>query len=196
MAYLSILVEFVGDFSFQVSFWSNLLAGLVIALAVSWALPRIIEVRKRPDLVFEFVQEHPTFLELKKGEPKTLKLGVSNRNRNIYLSTVYWHLFVPLALEPKLIPRGGRVATSEIHGEWKEFSGGTGAEEPLFPERGLNFPHGLLVQPRSTGDSHILFFFSTEYGISPRSARTAVKNLDQAIAKGHLGSLTLRVREG
>lgn len=176
--------------------WTNVfegfVAGSIIALMFSYFLPRELARFKKPkDVSFYFRGgDRGTELRLTKieggGWQGTLRLRIQNDGRSV-LKPYYWKLIFPAEINPEFVPIPNIERTED--GKWL-WTGGV-ILDPIFPDSSFTFPYQLKVKVSRPGEWFIHYFFNTEFGRFPSTAKFFEKDTEKAINNGYLGRLTI-----
>lgn len=172
----NVALEFMGQMSFQEAFWSNLLAGLVIALFATFWINRATDLFKKPKLKFVVKQDgcYRDTILLSKGEDgdfeASFRLAIKNEgNQTLRAREGYWHTYI---LETEV------RSPFSVLGESNHQRGLI--EDAIYPQSFTDFGHEWRFKiPEDKLDSaYIPYFFATDYGYFPSMVR-----LDQGTGK-------------
>lgn len=162
-------IKHMGESSFQEAFWSNLLAGLLIALLASIWINRATDLFKRPKLRLVIKQNgyyRDSVLLSKRDDgdyEATFRLAIRNDgNQTIQAHQGYWHTYI---LESE------GLSPFSVLGE-KNHQRGL-IEDAVYPKSFTDFGHEwkFKIQKDNLKSADIPFFFSTAYGYFPKTVK-------------------------
>ena len=179
------------------TFLTSVIVGIAIASLFSVAYPRYLEWLRRPKIVFLFRRNRTDEITVKK-ETSYLSLAILNKNKHSNIDKYYWCLIAkkPLRLrvwegDSKNKKDAATETLREADGSWTRCFGMIDA--PLFHDRSYVTTWTVEINPTSVGPWIIHYYFSTEHGVSPSSAKEMKKGGRYAIKGGHLGKLKIEV---
>lgn len=181
----------MGGSGFQEAFWSNLLAGLLLAFVASIWINRATDFFKKPQLRLVVKQNgyyRDTILLSKRDDgdyEASFRLAIRNDgNQTLQARQGYWQTFI---LETE-----GRSPFSVL-GEENHQRGLI--EDAVYPKSFTDFGHEwkFKIKKDNLKSADVPFFFSTDYGYFPKSVR--VEPRTGKVLFAHMGSVGYELPE-
>lgn len=155
--------DFIFSHDFQTSFWS----GIAVSVIIGFVVYQYTDVFKSPDLIFVVKQKgfyRDTILLTEDGEnyKARFQFAIKNKgNKAIKAAEGYWHLFIQTDT-----PSAFSAPEEENHN--RDIIRGS-----VYPGSFLDIElvYELLIKKVDVGTKEIPYFFSTDYGQYPKTAR-------------------------
>jgi hypothetical protein len=167
--YIISIFHRMGESSFQEAFWSNLLAGLIIAFMASLWINRATDFFKKPNLRLVVKQNgyyRDSILLSKRADgdyEASFRLAMRNDgNHTLRAGEGYWNTFI-LETEGK--------SPFSVLGE--ENHQRDLIRDAVYPQSFTDLGHEwkFKIQKEKLRDAEVPFFFSTDYGYFPQSVK-------------------------
>jgi len=163
MNFLVIIKAFLLGYDFQVSFWS----GIAVSAIIGFIVYQYTDVFKRPNLNFVVKQNgfyRNTILLVEEGENYKARFQFAiknNGNKIIKAGEGYWHLFIESSSSTRYsVPEEQNHSRDMIRGS-------------VYPSSFLDIDliYELSIKKEDVTEKEIPYFFSTEYGQYPKTAK-------------------------
>jgi hypothetical protein len=169
-----------GSSTFLEAFSAELIAGLVILIVGSFAVPRYLDWRRKPHLtIINPATRNSTFYLTKAGDgfwEATLELVIKNQTA-FSQREWFWHIMIPTKLNPQfesldqtITCQNNDIATNGQ--TWRHYFGNATTKEVIFPKRTLRFNYRIKIKTseKEASKYQIHYYFNTEFGTSPSKA--------------------------
>jgi len=187
-------------FSIPNPFWIELSSGIIIGIIFSLSIPAWLNFLKRPQLRLFFSETNSDKYFIKKlsdgSYNNELIFLVVNEGQSVfdrYYCTIYMSAYLSPSLEQKkgdsqvdIVTKNGISKISTL------------IKEPIFPQRHTFLPASVRIKLSETdrkltagNEIKIYYFFSTELGTSPLSARKTLQFPNQVPDLNKLGNLKI-----
>lgn len=172
------------------SFIGDLFAGLMITILATFLIPTYLDWRKRPILEFKnrATRNEVCILTKNVGDrwEGTYQLMIQNIGA-FTQQNIYWHIIIPNELEVSFseFNKNSPLPYEIVQGSGKLYKHFSGEEQrPIWSKSNLTFPYEMKIKTtkKVLGQNKIYYYFSTEFGTSPRRMEK-YKQIERKIGK-------------